>query len=225
MRGVSFDLAAGEILGLGGLWAPAGARSSGDLRRPTASVKGSIAARPQAVDRSPRKAVNAGFGLLPEDRRHEGLVPTLNVMRNVTLASLEKHRIGRSRSRHRGASGGRRTGSSSVSRSGRPGSTPMSSTSPAETRKVVLARWLEKSADVLIFERADRRRRRGAAGGFSLSRARGGGRGVILISSDTSELVLLCHRVVVLAEGRVTSELDSEEITDEASPRLSCAAA
>ena len=51
------------------------------------------------------------------------------------------------------------------------------------------------------------------------------GKGVILISSDTSELVLLCHRVIVLAEGRVTGELDSEEITDEAITRLSYAAA
>ena len=229
VRGVSFDLAAGEILGLGGLMGSGRSEVVRAIYGADRKREGSIELRGRKLSiRSPHKAVNAGFGLLPEDRRHEGLVPTLNVMRNVTLASLEKHRIGPLPFPSPGSE--RRATNRLVERLSI--RTPRIDAdvfhlSGGNQQKVVLARWLEKSADVLIFDEPTVGVDVGARQEvFSLiEELAESGKGVILISSDTSELVLLCHRVVVLAEGRVAGELDSEEITDEAITRLSYAAA
>jgi ribose transport system ATP-binding protein len=92
---VSFDVHAGEILGIAGLVGSGRtevARMVFGADRPAAGAV-EIDGRPLKA-RTPADAIRAGIALLPEDRRHEGLVLDFSVRENVTLASLGKHRTG-----------------------------------------------------------------------------------------------------------------------------------
>jgi ribose transport system ATP-binding protein len=224
---VSFDLHAGEILGLAGLVGSGRTEVArmifGADRATTGTVE--IGGRPLHA-RTPVDGVRAGIGLLPEDRRHEGLVLDFSVRENVTLASLARHRSGPipvpSRSSEREAARtmierlGIRTPSDDQE---------VRRLSGGNQQKVVLAKWLERTERVLIFDEPTQGVDVGAKEEiFSLiSAVADTGRAVIVISSDFSELVGLCTRVVALREGRVAGSVEGEGITEDALVRMAYA--
>ncbi|MDW5596295.1 sugar ABC transporter ATP-binding protein [Conexibacter stalactiti] len=227
---VSFDLHAGEILGIAGLVGSGRtevARMVFGADRPSAGTIEVDGAALRA--RTPVDAIRAGIALLPEDRRHEGLVLDFDVRENVTLASLGRHRAGRLLPLPRRSSEKRATSAMIERLAIR---TPSDAQevrrlSGGNQQKVVLAKWLQRSERVLIFDEPAQGVDVGAKEEmFSLIRAIAAeGRAAIVISSDYSELVGLCTRVIALQEGRVTGTVAGEEITEEALVRLSYAAA
>ncbi len=93
---VSFDLYAGEILGLAGLTGSGRTEVARMLSGADRATAGSVEVSGRELRlRSPADAIRAGIALLPEDRRYEGLVLDFGVRENVTLASLPEHRQGR----------------------------------------------------------------------------------------------------------------------------------
>jgi ribose transport system ATP-binding protein len=222
--GVSFDLSAGEILGFAGL-VGSGRTELVRLLFGADRVGGGtieIGGR-RAHIRSPRDAVAAGLALLPEDRRHEGLVLSFSVSKNITLASLRRHRW-------RGLPFPRSSSERSASVAmierlaiATPGpEREVRLLSGGNQQKVVLAKWLDQASRIMIFDEPTQGIDVHAKEEiFALIReAAAEGRGTIVISSDFAELVLLCSRVIVLQEGQVSGVLEGEQITEGAIVRM-----
>jgi ABC-type sugar transport system ATPase subunit len=215
---LSFDLRAGEVLGIGGL---VGAGRTELVRLiygadPRAGGQVFVAGRPVDTT-SPPKALAAGIVLLPEDRRHEGMVLDFNLRENITLSSLWRFcRPGTpfpNRERERGAAR-KMVERLSIRTSGV--DAPIRHLSGGNQQKVVLAKWLERGAQVFIFDEP--------TAGIDVEAKEEiyklvedlakEGRGLIFISSEFSEMVAVCNRVIVLQEGRLVGELDGDAVTE-----------
>jgi ABC-type sugar transport system ATPase subunit len=222
---VSFDLYGGEILGLAGLVGSGRSEVARMICGAEMPSRGTIEldGRPTRF-RNPVDAIRRGIALLPEDRRHEGLVLNFGVRENITLASLPTHRVHRllpfpHRSSERSAAAAIAERLAIAT----PGiEREVRRLSGGNQQKVVLAKWLQKSGRVLVFDEPTQGVDVGAkAEIFALIQelAREG-RGIVVISSDFAELVTACTRVVALREGRVSGTLTAPHITEEALVRL-----
>lgn len=230
VQDASFELRRGEVLGLGGL-VGAGrtelARMICGVDRPLA---GSMLLGGEKVTfASVTAAVRHGIGLVPEERRSQGLILHRSVAFNINIADQRPLRrvpwlpllhVGRARARAVELSERLGIKTTNVDE-------PVSSLSGGNQQKVLIARWLTRERKVLVLDELSRGVDIGARAEIhaiirELARA---GTGVIAISSDVEELVALCDRVVVMAEGRVTGELAGAELTEEGIVALSYAQA
>jgi len=211
----SFDVRAGEILGLAGV---VGAGRT-ELARAVFSADPSSAGR-IALDgkplklRSPGEAIAVGIGYLTEDRKGDGLAMQLSVEKNITLARIPGPGIWIDRRAERRPAETRRDEldirTPSLHRA-------VEALSGGTQQKVVVAKWLETEARVLFFDEPTRGIDVGAkAEIFKLMgdlAARG--RAIVLISSYLPELTNMCDRIVVVRDGQTVGELSREDFDDE----------
>jgi ribose transport system ATP-binding protein len=219
VNGISFALGRGEILGVGGLAGHGhrellfmlfGAERVGD---------GSITVDGRRVSiRTPRDAVRRriGIALVPEDRKTEGLMLAMSVRDNLTLAIL--HRIARFGVLRQWAE--RRSAEEMAARLKiRVASlgSPVGSLSGGNQQKVLVGRWLLAEPRILLFYDVTR--------GVDIAtkhelyelmmQLAAEGRSILFYSSDAEELAHLCHRVLVMREGKIAAELAAPDITAE----------
>ena len=216
VRGVSFDLKRGEVLGIGGL-VGAGrtelARLIYGADRPdagTMTLDGRVFA-----PRSPAAAVKAGLGLVPEERRAEGLLLTKSVAFNLQLSNLA--RIVHSplpliNNRRRSSLSLATIRDLAVKTPDI--ETPVGRLSGGNQQKVVIGRWLLRGPKVLILDEPTRGVDVGARAEIHrlIRNLAGKGMAVLVISSEPDELPDLCDRVLVMAEGRVVRELGGGDV-------------
>jgi L-arabinose transport system ATP-binding protein len=214
---VSFDVHAGEVLGLTGL---VGAGRSelvravvGDL--PIRSGHVIVDGEPVRL-RSPRDAVRAGIGLAPEERKADALILTRTVRDNASLAVLDRlsrfRFVRRAREREvvRRYVQQLRVRTPSIEEEVR-------RLSGGNQQKVVLARWLARRPKVLILDEPTRGIDVGAkAEIYSLiDQLASDGVAVLVISSELPEILGLADRIIVMQHGRLTGELSRNEATEE----------
>jgi rhamnose transport system ATP-binding protein len=215
---ISFEVRSGEIVALAGL---VGAGRSevaraifGIDRWDAGSVE--IDGR-QLRPGSPTAAMAAGVGLVPEDRREQGLVMDFSIERNVALASLG--RVQRLGLIAHGAE--RRFAADWVTRLrlkyGRL-TNPVWSLSGGNQQKVVLAKWLARKPTVLIVDEPTRGIDVGTKAEVHrlLSDLAGSGVAVLMISSEMPEVLGMADRIVVLFEGRVSRSFVRAETDEDA---------
>jgi ABC-type sugar transport system ATPase subunit len=225
---VSFALRPHEVLGLAGL-VGAGrtevARMIFGAERPEA---GAI-----VLDGKPLRlkgtfdAIKHGIGLVPEERRSQGLVLTRSVMFNINLSSFKRMRLARLVPLISLKRGAKRANQlvTELSVKTRNINTPVAQLSGGNQQKVVIGKWLEKNIRLLMLDEPTRGVDIGARTEIHhlIRGLAAEGTGILVISSDFEELPGLCDRVVVMAEGRVTGELVGSEITRDAILQLSYA--
>jgi ribose transport system ATP-binding protein len=205
-RDVSFKLHAGEILGIAGVIGSGREELTRTLAgfAPHDGGRLSIGGRELRL-RSPAEAVDAGIGYIPRERRVEGLVLFLSVAANVTLADLENlSRFGLIDGREE-----RRLASSWVDRLKvrTPGIDALClNLSGGNQQKVVLAKWLNAKAKVLILDHPTRGLDVGAKEEvYDLVRAvTAEGVAVVLTSDTLEETIGLSHTVLVMRDGEIT---------------------
>jgi ribose transport system ATP-binding protein/rhamnose transport system ATP-binding protein len=224
---IDLEVREGEILGLGGL---VGAGRTEILRAifgadPIEAGEIEVDGKPLRPG-SPRRAVEAGLGLLSEDRKELGLLPDLSIRENVSIADLaEVSRAGvvssgKERSVLDRLLTGLRLRYDSYEQ-------PVSSLSGGNQQKVLLARWLATRARVLLFDEPTKGVDVGAKADIYrlIGDLSARGLGVVVVSSYLPELLGICDRVVVVREGAVAGELDAEGATEEDVLRLASGAA
>jgi rhamnose transport system ATP-binding protein len=165
---------------------------------------------------SPTAAMAAGVGLVPEDRRQQGLVMEMSIARNITLASLMRLR----RAGFIRAAAERRFARDWAARLqvkyGRL-SSPMTSLSGGNQQKVVLAKWLGRRPALLIVDEPTRGIDIGTKGEVHrlLEELAAEGVAILVISSELPEVLRLADRVLVMREGRLVAEFAHADATEE----------
>ena len=162
---------------------------------------------------SPRAAKNAGLALIPEDRRNEGLVTSLSVRDNLTLANLGRWaRFGLIRPRAERAAADDLVQTLQIA-------TPSldqltRNLSGGNQQKVVIGRWFAGDANVFIFDEPTTGVDVGAKVEIynQMTRAARDGAGVVFISSDFEELLGMCDRISVMKKGSVVREFERGEV-------------
>jgi ribose transport system ATP-binding protein len=211
---VSFTLSKGELVGVAGL---AGSGRSELARllfgvQPHSAGTALVKGEPFAPV-TPRQAMDRGVALVPEDRRREGCVLTMNVSENMTLASPSKTALGTL-----DLAAERRWVFDAIReldiRPPDPDET-ISSLSGGNQQKVVLAKWFARNPTILMLDEPVQGVDVGAkADIFQLLRsAAARGTALLVIDSDFDNLVELCDRVLVLSNGRIIDELSGETLT------------
>lgn len=214
---VSFELRAGEILGLAGLVGAGRTESMqalvGFITRDAGEIE--IAGRAVRLS-SPADALRAGIVYLPEDRKKDGLFLDHSVEANMIAASLPAYAVNGFLSRARSASAASRLAAELEIRA-HGLDRPVRTLSGGNQQKVLVAKALATSPRMLIVDEPTRGI--DVAGKAEihqiLRRFAGGGGAVILISSELLELLALSTRILVYCEGRIAGEIPAAEATEE----------
>lgn len=218
LREVSFDLHAGEILGFAGLMGAGRTEVARAIVGADPVGSGTIELDGRAVRiGSPAVAARHGIGYLSEDRKRLGLVLDQTVAENVGLSSLAD-RFSTGGFVRRRATEQRAAEMVESLRIRTPSvQTRVRNLSGGNQQKVVIAKWLVKDCDVLVFDEPTRGIDVGAKEEiYRLVRElAAAGKAIVVISSELPEVLRLAHRVVVMSEGRVTGRLEADEATQE----------
>lgn len=221
LSGVSLRVGAGEVVGVAGLTG-SGREELGPalfgaaVRRGTVSVAG----HPVPTGR-PDLAIEAGLGFVPADRKSLGLVASMAVRENVTLADLRPYlRGGILRHRKERSDVDAWLGMLDV----RPRDQTLGTMrlSGGNQQKVLLARWLRIQPRVLVLDEPTQGVDVGAKAEIHrrITDAARDGAGVLVCSTDTAELVRVCDRVLVMQRGEIGAELAGRDISEERIDRL-----
>lgn len=210
IRDVSFAVKKGEILGFAGLMGAGRTEVARAIFGADPRECGDILVHGQPCSiRSPADAVKAGIGYLSEDRKHFGLAVSMDVRANIAMASLDRFT---SRAGMLDENGMGEAARDYIDRLGI--RTPSDRQevrllSGGNQQKVVIAKWLLRDCDILIFDEPTRGIDVGAKSEIYklLNSLAEQGRAIIVISSELPEILRLSHRIAVMCEGRLTGIL------------------
>lgn len=216
-RDVSFELRKGEIVGLAGLVGAGRSETALGIFGAPAPDKGEIVLEGKTItiDR-PRTAMAHGIGLVPEDRKHQGLVLGLGVGTNLSLASLT--RMAKGGMIDFGAERGLIRRYIDRFRIKTPtAEQPVGLLSGGNQQKVVLAKWLATDPKVLIVDEPTRGVDVGTkAEIYAMMRELAAqGLAILVISSDLPEILTISDRILVMREGHLMGEISHAEATEE----------
>ena len=217
LKDVNFTVRKGEILGITGLLGSGTTELAHALFGANPIIEGELLIQGERLElKSPQQAIEAGIGLLPEDRKREGLVLSMNVRDNVTLASLEK--ILNRGIVNRGAQEELATAYVDSLTIDTPSLfQKVKFLSGGNQQKVVVAKWQCRGLDTLIFSEPTRGIDVGAKVEVYqlMNRLVQEGSSIVMISSELPEILGMSDRVLVLHEGRIAGELQRDEATQE----------
>jgi ABC-type sugar transport system ATPase subunit len=219
---ISFHIRAGEIVGMAGLVGSGRSEVAQAVFGLDSRARGEIEVEGQRLKGgSAGEAMKNGIGLVPEDRKRQGLVLSMSCRRNFSLVILDRlRRWGllnhRQEAREADILFARlRVKTPSLE-------TPVASLSGGNQQKVVMAKWLARQLKVLIVDEPTRGVDVGAKAALHelIDELAKQGLAVLLISSELPEVLGLSTRILVLREGRITGEVSRAEANQELLMRL-----
>ena len=209
VRNVSFELRAGEIVGFTGL-VGAGRTETARLifgadKKDSGTVE--LDGKPIGAT-SPRDAINCGICLLTEDRKSQGLVLGQTVQENFGLPNLKQFTqtglIDRAKESNALAKFVKQIPIKVASHE-----QPAQTLSGGNQQKIVLAKWLQRNAEVIIFDEPTRGIDVGAKYEIYqlINHLADKGKAILMISSELPEILGMSNRIIVMNEGRVTGQI------------------
>ena len=214
---VSFEVKKGEIFGFAGLVGAGRTEVARALFGADPHTEGVIRIHGEEVSiKSATDAVEFGIGYLSEDRKQYGLLLDKDISFNTSLATMDKFtkaaivNARKIRAVAQEYVKKLRTRTPSVD-------VDVRSLSGGNQQKVVVAKWLERDAEILIFDEPTRGIDVGAKDEIYtlLENLASQGKAIIVISSELPEVLRLANRIAVMAHGRIIGVLDNEEATQE----------
>lgn len=215
-----FDLEVGpgEVVGVAGLLGAGRTEAAELIFGARRADGGTVEVRGRRVrPGSPRAAIDAGLGLCPEDRKSDGVIPGMSVMENITLVARRRlARWGVVSRRAERALARRLASELDVKSAGL--EAPIRTLSGGNQQKVLLARWLANSPDVLILDEPTRGVDVGGKAEIErqiagLARA---GMGVLFISGEVDEVARRADRALVFRDRRLAGEIGRPGLTEDA---------
>ena len=222
VQDVSFELRKGEILGFSGLMGAgrtetaralfgADPKQSGKI-----SVMGKDGKLQEVTINSPQDAVKYGIGYLSEDRRRYGVVVQKSVTENTTLATMEEYTSGLMINKGKEKKVTEKYINELATKTPSPDQLVVN-LSGGNQQKVVIAKWLTRDSDILIFDEPTRGIDVGAKNEIYklMNRLAAEGKSIIMISSEMTEVLRMSDRIIIMCEGKVTGNIDISEATQE----------
>lgn len=217
VRDVSFELHKGEILGFSGLMGAGRTETARALFGADPKTSGDIYVNGEKVQiNNPMDAVAHGIGYLSEDRKRYGIVTEKTVAENSTMACLENYMSGIFINKKKENEVAQEYVEQLKTKT--PGVDQLVvNLSGGNQQKVVIAKWLVRDCDILIFDEPTRGIDVGAKSEIYhlMNQLVAEGKSIIMISSEMTEILRMSDRVVVMCEGRKTGEIGIEEATQE----------
>ncbi|ESZ26658.1 sugar ABC transporter ATP-binding protein [Mesorhizobium sp. L2C084A000] len=218
VRNVSFNLHRGEVLGIAGLVGSGRTELLRLLAGADRATAGTIAIDGKAARfASPRDAIAAGVGLVPEERKREGIVPLRSITCNMALASMAvfapRGLIDHARLKH-----------VAVEKMSRVNLRPFLLDRPirlfsgGNQQKAIIGRWLAAGTRILLFDEPTRGIDVGAKAEIYhlIEELAAEGHAVIVVSSELPEVIRLADRVLVMRDGTIAAELHRDDISEQA---------
>jgi ribose transport system ATP-binding protein len=218
VQDISFTARRGEILGFAGLVGAGRTETARVLFGADPYESGEIFINGKEVKiKCPSDAIRSGIAYLSEDRKQYGLVLGLDVDINIALPNMEKYQkngfihFAKSEENSRKQTELLAIKTPSIKQK-------VKLLSGGNQQKVVLAKWLTKNSDILIFDEPTRGIDVGAKNEIYklMNQLAEEGKTIIVISSELPEIIRTCHRVIVMYEGRITGEVSGAEINQDA---------
>jgi ribose transport system ATP-binding protein len=210
LRDVKFNLRQGEILGLVGLVGSGRTELVRALFGADKVARKSVYLDGKPIDiKNPIDAINAGFAMVPEDRKLQGLLLGFSVEQNISLAVLVRLvEHGFLDAKAEGAVSDRQIRALNIKTPS--GKTKIRTLSGGNQQKAILGRWLEMHPRILILDEPTKGVDVGAKYEIYLLMKKivEAGGAVILISSELPEVLHMSNRVITICEGRVNGEFD-----------------
>lgn len=212
---VSFEVRRGEILGLAGLVGAGRTELIEGLFGVRRTTAGQIVVDGTSIRRNdPSAAITANMALVPEDRKGSGGILSMDILDNASLPRLSSFTFGgwvKSAARRLAV----QKATESVNLRRRSLSQSMETLSGGNQQKVVFARWLTGTVDVLLLDEPTRGVDVGARSEIYriIVRLAAQGMAVVMASSDMPEILALSHRALVLKNGGIVGELDRDALS------------
>lgn len=216
-RNVSLTLHEGEILGMFGLVGAGRTETIRAIYGANRLDEGTVKLGGESkVFRTPNRAVQHGIALISENRKEEGILPNLNNMDNIALSSLKKYRRGPFLSNRAKFDSAEEVGATV-------GLTPndplfmTSSLSGGNAQKVILARWIETDAKIMIFDEPTKGIDIGSKAEIYrlMEDMVEAGKSILMISSELTEIIGMSDRILVMHEGGIVAEIMREDFSEE----------
>lgn len=222
VQDVSFELRKGEILGFSGLMGAGRTETARALfgADPKQSGKISIMGKDgqlhEVTINSPQDAVKYGIGYLSEDRRRYGVVVQKSVTENTTLATMEEYTSGLMINKGKEKKVTEKYIKELATKTPSPDQLVVN-LSGGNQQKVVIAKWLTRDSDILIFDEPTRGIDVGAKNEIYklMNRLAAEGKSIIMISSEMTEVLRMSDRIIVMCEGKITGNIDISEASQE----------
>ncbi|WP_088102823.1 sugar ABC transporter ATP-binding protein [Halalkalibacter urbisdiaboli] len=218
LKNINFELKKGEILGFAGLMGAGRTEVARAIFGADPITFGEIIVNGKKIDiKNPNDAVKNGIGYLSEDRKRYGLMVEMDVKTNIAISSINQflNPFGWAKD-------------SKIAKVSRELVEKLSIKTPSihqevkflsggNQQKVVMAKWLNRDCEILIFDEPTRGIDVGAKGEIykRLNELAMQGKSIIMISSELPEILRMSHRVMVMCEGRITGELNHESASQE----------
>ncbi|MGG1592374.1 sugar ABC transporter ATP-binding protein [Terribacillus saccharophilus] len=214
---ISFTLKKGEIAGFTGLAGDGRTELFESLFGYRKTYTGEIKINNQLIKIDhPRKAVKAGLGLVPKDRKENAIIKDLNVIHNMSLSSIgnfEKmafiqEKLEKERFQYYKEKLNIKVHNPRIT---------IDKLSGGNQQKVIIAKWLEVDTDIIIFDNPTQGIDIGAKQEIyhqivSLAEQ---GKAVIILSSEAPEILKVCHQIYVMFQGEITASFKGEEVTED----------
>jgi ribose transport system ATP-binding protein len=218
LKDINFNLKKGEILGFSGLMGAGRTEVARAIFGADPIDSGEIYIKGKQIQiKNPHEAVQNGIGYLSEDRKQFGVMVDLDVKSNIAISSLNRF------SQFLGWANAQQISNNAEEMIDKLKiKTPSSDQqvkllSGGNQQKVVIAKWLTRDCDILIFDEPTRGIDVGAKGEIYklLNDLAAQGKSIIMISSELPEILRMSHRIITMCEGRITGELVNENVTQE----------
>lgn len=217
VQDVSFTVHAGEILGFSGLVGAGRTETMRALFGADKKDSGTVTfLGKEAHFKDPKEAIQNGLGLLPEDRKSQGLLLHQSIRINTTLASMKKAEGPLGLLQHRKEKEYVQQLLKDLATKYASTENNISSLSGGNQQKVALAKWLSAECRCLIFDEPTRGVDVGAKAEIYglMNRLAAQGVAIIMISSEMTEIIGMCDRAIVMRQGKVAGEVPKADLTE-----------
>ncbi|MHC4132001.1 MAG: sugar ABC transporter ATP-binding protein [Planctomycetota bacterium] len=218
VRDVTFEVWAGEVVGIAGLVGSGRTETVRAIFGADKKDSGKIWLKGKRLKiTSPKRAVQSGIGLVPEDRKGQGTILSMSIRENVTMPSIWKimGKIGMiKRRKEKYITEGL---IEKLAIKSRGTESKVGDLSGGNQQKVVLAKWFGTECEVIILDEPTRGVDVGAKVEIYnlINELASNGLGIIVISSEMMEVIGICDKVLVMREGGIAAVLEKDELTEE----------
>jgi methyl-galactoside transport system ATP-binding protein len=222
-QNISFDLRKGEILGFSGLVGAQRTELMEAIFGVRAFCSGTVVINGKEFTKTkPEAIIQAGVGMITEDRRGSGIVPLMSITANTTLASLKDYRNKFRLLDHKKLDKIAKKYNEELNTKTPTMATRIMNLSGGNQQKVIVSRWLMTQPDILIMDEPTRGIDVGAKYEIYtiMAKLAKDGKAIIMVSSEMPELIGMCNRIMVMCSGKHTGTVEGEHMNQEDIMRL-----